>query len=158
MIVSFTGHRKIFGQYFPHKVWNPVCEEIIRVLKEVKPELILSGMALGADSVACEAANALGIPYKAIIPFAGQENAWPLKSRVRYQKYLASAKEVVIVSGGGYSAWKMETRNHYLVDNCNLLIGCYDGSSGGTANCLEYARQKQKQIILINPKLLVNRQ
>lgn len=40
----------------------------------------------------------------------------------------------------------------WMVDNCDLLIAVHDGSPGGTANCVNYANQKNKKIININPK------
>lgn len=153
MIISFTGHRKVHGQYFPHKVWNPICAETMRIVEELKPNLILSGMALGFDSVACEVAIALDIAFKAIIPFKGQETAWPYKSQKRYNNYLTKAREVITISEGGYAAWKMETRNHYLVDNCDVVLACYDQSlKGGTANCIRYAQSKNKDIKIVDPR------
>ncbi len=153
MIVSFTGHRKIQGHYFPHIAWNPICAEVVRILEGLKPDMILSGMALGFDSVACEAAIALNIPFKAVIPFKGQETAWPYKSQNRYNNYLTRAQEVVTISEGGYEAWKMETRNRYLVDNCDLVLACFDDSQkGGTANCIRYARSRSKEIKIVDPR------
>ncbi len=110
-------------------------------------------MALGFDSVACEAAIALGIPFKAIVPFKGQETAWPFKSQKRYNNYLTQAQEVVIITEGGYEPWKMEIRNHYLVDNSDVVLACYDDSlKGGTANCIKYARSKNKEIKIVDPR------
>jgi uncharacterized phage-like protein YoqJ len=153
MIISFTGHRKILNQYYPHKVWNPICTEVVKILEDLKPDMILSGMALGFDSVACEAAIALNIPFKAIIPFKGQETAWPYKSQKRYNDYLTKAQEVIILSEGKYEAWKMETRNRYLVDNCDMVLACYDDSQkGGTGNCVRYAQSKNKEIKIIDPR------
>ena len=40
-----------------------------------------------------------------------------------------------------------------MVDNCDLLIGCWDGvKAGGTWNCLKYAMNLGKEIKIINPK------
>ena len=40
-----------------------------------------------------------------------------------------------------------------MVDNCDLLIGCWDGvKKGGTWNCLKYAINLGKEIKIINPK------
>lgn len=154
MIISGTGHRKIYNQYYPHKVWNPICAEVVRILEELKPEKIISGGALGFDSLIMDASIVLNIPYDIAIPFAGQEKAWPYKSQERYKSYLTKAQEVVIISEGGYEPWKMQTRNHYLVDNSDVILACYDDSQkGGTDNCVAYARSKNKEIKIIDPRL-----
>ena len=53
---------------------------------------------------------------------------------------------------GGYAAWKMQKRNQFMVDHSNLLIAVWDGSSGGTSNCVAYAKKIGLQIVLFNPK------
>jgi len=43
--------------------------------------------------------------------------------------------------------------NEWMVDNSSILIAIYDGSkNGGTFNCIEYAKNKGKEIIVIDPK------
>lgn len=34
-----------------------------------------------------------------------------------------------------------------MVDDCDSLLALWDGSSGGTKNCLDYARKKGKPYI-----------
>ncbi len=48
----------------------------------------------------------------------------------------------------------MDKRNKWMVDNCDLLIAVWNGTSGGTANCVNYAKSINKQIIIINPNSL----
>lgn len=152
MIIAGTGHRKIFDRYYPHRSWNRVCEEVVRVFEELKPKLIISGGAIGFDSLIIDAAKALGIEYSMAIPFEGQESRWNIESQERFRDYRKGAKSVVIVSGGGFSAAKMQVRNEYLVDHCDILLALFNPShGGGTANCLNYAKQVNKQTIRINP-------
>ena len=152
MIVSGTGHRKIFDRYYPHRSWNKVCEETTRILEELKPTLIWSGGAMGFDSLIIDAAMAIGIAYSMAIPFKGQESRWNLESQERYQSYIKGAESVVIVSDGGYSVDKMQARNEYLVNNCDTLIALFNPrQGGGTMNCLNYAKKVGKPIIQINP-------
>lgn len=44
-----------------------------------------------------------------------------------------------------------------MVDHCNHLIAIWDGTPGGTFNCLKYAVAKltQPYITIINPKNLI---
>lgn len=156
MIVSFTGHRsdKIGGWQLPNPTYIYVCQQLERVLKELKPEKAVSGMALGADSYAANVCIKLGIPFVAAIPFVGQEKAWPIASQKTYHALLKRASEQVIVSEGGYAAYKMQVRNEWMTDRCDILIAIYNGdTSGGTFNCIQYAKSIDRQIIYIDPKL-----
>lgn len=49
MIVAFTGHRpdKLGGYKLPNPTYVKVCQQIETKLVELKPEKIISGMALG---------------------------------------------------------------------------------------------------------------
>jgi uncharacterized phage-like protein YoqJ len=40
----------------------------------------------------------------------------------------------------------LQKRNEWMVDHCDLLIAVWDGSEGGTANCVRYARHHERQI------------
>lgn len=158
MIISFTGHRpnKLPDQKTGYDLNNPtntyIANQIENKLLGLKPEKIISGMALGVDTIAANVAVKLNIPFIAAIPFIGQESKWPEKSQKIYRDLLCKASEKIIVSSGSYTSYKMQIRNQYMVDNSDILIAVFDGSSGGTKNCVDYAISKNKQIIYINPK------
>ena len=42
-------------------------------------------------------------------------------------------------------------RNKYMVDKADIIVCCFDGQSGGTAQTVNYALEKDKIIIQINP-------
>lgn len=111
-------------------------------------------MALGVDQWAAEYALGSSIPLLCYIPFEGQEMAWPEESRNHYYELLSRRRDKKIICEGGYAPWKMQKRNEAMVNDCDLLIAIWDGSSGGTANCIKYAQSKKKTIIYINPKEL----
>lgn len=154
MIVAFTGHRpdKLGGYKLPNDTYIRVCQKIDAALKELKPEKVITGMALGVDQWAASIAHKLGIPYLAAIPFEGQEKAWPEASQKTYRLLRKLAAEEVIVSQGGYSADKMQVRNIWMVDNCTNLIAVWDGTKGGTGNCVEYAKSVNREIYYIDPR------
>jgi uncharacterized phage-like protein YoqJ len=108
-------------------------------------------MALGIDQDFARVCIEMRIPFIAAIPFVGQESNWPFESQQRYQEILSYAYCVYVVSGGGYAAWKMQTRNEWMVDNCDILIAVWDGSSGGTRNCINYANKVCRTIHRIEP-------
>jgi len=61
------------------------------------------------------------------------------------------ADGVVVVSEGGYSARNMQRRNEWMVDHSDKVLAVWDGSNGGTGNCVAYARSIGREIIRIDP-------
>lgn len=153
--VAATGHR-------PDKLWNDydlispgiaaIKKDIIVQLSEIHPSHLISGMALGVDTLFALIAMEMDIPLIAALPFRGQESKWPQKSQILYNQILNWKKtEVHVVCDGGYAPWKMQKRNEWMVDNCEHLIAVWDGTDGGTHNCVRYAKKVKKPVIRFNP-------
>lgn len=104
-----------------------------------KPDLVISGMALGWDQAVAMAAIDRKIPVHAYIPFVGQADKWPKASCELYSRILAECAETKLLDLGGYSPVKMQRRNEAMVNDCDLLLALWDGGPGGTANCIQYA-------------------
>ena len=152
MIVSFTGHRPDkLGGYNSNPVKDYIIAELESILNNLKPDRCISGMAIGFDQMAALICIKLGLPFEAAIPFLGQEKRWPFDSQTEYNSILDKAEKKTIVCEGGYSAFKMQKRNEYMVDNSDVIISCWDGTSGGTKNCIDYAKKLNKKIIRIDP-------
>lgn len=153
-LVAFTGHRpdKLGGYKLPNPTYMHVCREIEKALIQLKPDKIISGMALGVDQWAANIALKLGIPFIAAVPFLGQEGKWPDSSKKIYKMLLDKAAEIVIVSEGGYAAGKLQARNKWMVDHADIVIAVYNGdATGGTANCVKYAKEHDKEMVYITP-------
>lgn len=146
MKIAGTGHRPDkLGGYTDY-----ASQRLVRVarisLEHLAPSLVISGMALGWDQALAQAAVDLDIPFTAAVPFEGQEGKWPARSQTVFRTLLDKASEVVIVSPGGYDVRKMQLRNVWMVDNCDRVLALWNGTSGGTRNCLDYARSVKKPI------------
>lgn len=141
VIVAATGHRpdKLGG--YDAGTEKRLVETAVFALTELKPDLVWSGMALGWDLAIAQACVDLDIPFVAAVPFNGQEWKWPPSSQRKYRSLRAEAQRVVIVSEGGYEPWKMQVRNRRMVDECTHVAALWNGTRGGTYNCLEYASQ-----------------
>jgi len=165
--IAFTGHRpeKLYGRDILNEGNMRIrthMRELLILYSLQCPITVISGMALGIDQmIACEAIKIKqeGFPIKLIaaIPFEGQETIWSKNDRIRYQAILEHCDEIVIVDHlqkyyVPHMKSKLQLRNQYMVDRCDLLIGYWDGSPGGTANCIKYARKKEKNIKIFNPK------
>ena len=153
MIVAFTGHRKL-GGYGPSPIQTAVRAAIKTLLVEHDVNEAVSGMALGVDQWAAEVCIELSIPFTAAVPFDGQEWRWPSAAQLRYRELIAKAWHVQVVCPGEYAAWKMQRRNEWMVNNSDTLLAVWDGSSGGTANCVQYAREVGREIWHVDPNRL----
>lgn len=147
MIVAGTGHRpdKLGG--YGLEARQRLVRLADKYLSVVRPDKVISGMALGWDSALAAAALQLDIPLVAAVPFRGQESRWPKESQREYNWMLKDASEIVYVCEDGYAPWKMQVRNEWMVDNCDTVVALWNGTDGGTANCIRYAEKKSKPIV-----------
>lgn len=145
--VAFTGHRPDkLGGYDAHnptrgRLAHALTAHLFTLAAEHNGLTCISGMALGFDQLAAGVCVQIGIPFIAAVPFEGQEAIWPASSQASYRELLAKAAKVVVVCRGGYSPHKMQLRNQWMVSNCDLLVAAWDGSPGGTHNCIKYAER-----------------
>ena len=157
----FTGHR-------PNKLggyeWNPTYDAVYQFVNETCLALIdrgidtfITGMAIGTDQIAALAVLHLklfeepNIKMVCAVPFAGQERKWSQNNQAFYRYCLDASDLVHIVCDGDYEAWKMQKRNEWMVERSSIVVSVWDGSQGGTANCVHYAESKHKEIIRYHP-------
>lgn len=147
MITCGTGHRpdKLGG--YGDDVGNRLVKLAYQWLLERRPERVVSGMALGWDQALAWASIDAGIPFTAAVPFEGMERKWPSLSRENFASLLKLADKIEIVCDGGYAPWKMQERNKWMVDNSDSVLALWNGTDGGTANCVRYAEKVGKPII-----------
>lgn len=141
IVLAGTGHRpdKLGG--YGNDVLTALYRLALGELRTLQPDRVISGMAQGWDTALALAAITMNIHLTAAIPFKGQELRWPTASQERYRTILSKGKVVVrYVSTGGYSAAKMQIRNRWMVDRCNVLLALWNQTPGGTGNCVEYAK------------------
>lgn len=160
VILAGTGHRpdKLGGEYdLVGPVTAYVSHQVDKHLDLLKPVKVISGMALGFDMILALRAFEKGIPVTAAIPFEGQESKWPPKSRALYHRILSNPLVTKwICAPGSYNPHKLQHRNRCMVDAATDLLACYDGSPGGTRNCVQYAfevaEQRPFKIHVFSPK------
>lgn len=166
MKVMITGHRpnKLNGDYdltseLSKKIKFKILLELNGLVKdrEEKIDEGIGGMALGIDTLFAELCIEFNIPFAAYIPCRNQDKMWPQKSKDRYKKILERSSRTVLVNDCEYNQFVMQSRNKAMVDAIGedgVVIAVWDNSPGGTANCVSYAKSKNKTIIQINPKQL----
>jgi uncharacterized phage-like protein YoqJ len=103
------------------------------------PDFVITGMARGYDLRLAKVAIDLKIPVIAAVPFLEH-----VAHDDDYQFVLSRACFTHYVSRPGYASWKFQVRNQWMVDNGTRGLVCYDGSAGGTRNCIRYAEGMKK--------------
>lgn len=104
-------------------------------------------MALGWDQALAEACVLEGYPFDAYVPFLGQESVWPKESQDHYKWLMSRADLIVYTCPPGYAAWKMQARNEKMVQAAEEVLALWNGTSGGTANCVTYAGKVGKPVV-----------
>lgn len=152
--VAGTGHR-------PNKLWGydisqPKYKELLNLIKEqlklCKADYVISGMALGFDTILALAvlelkAEGLNIKLEAALPCSNQDALWPAESKKQYSSILSRADIVTHVSFGSFTPHCMGLRNIYMIDNADIILAYWDGSTGGTSHAVNQAKRKRKLII-----------
>lgn len=161
--VCFTGHRpnKLNG-YDPRdnkELLYKLRDVIVFHIEKRGVTDFISGMALGIDIWSAKIVLKLKEAYPDIrlicaVPCDKQWSKWNEKSRREWEKIISKADKVHYVSKEPYTAWCMQKRNEWMVDNSDFVISVWDGTSGGTANCVKYAEKKELIITQLHPKTL----
>lgn len=160
--VAFTGHRpdkltsnrRAYNLNHPIRVWiRQQIKAQLLTLKAIYPDLeVIVGGALGVDTDAAIVAMELCIPHHFYAPCHEQFKVWPQESKDMWLVHWNAAKTSRYIHEGPYYGPNcMQKRNEAMVDDANLLISVWNGSAGGTNNCIQYARTKGKEIINFNP-------
>jgi uncharacterized phage-like protein YoqJ len=167
----FTGHRpNKLGGYDLNSPGNQqliskVYDLVENIIVKEKVKNFISGGALGADQIGFWCVQMLKEKYPEIInilatPFQKQDAVWSLEQKKEYKLVLQHADKIINVEEleeyktnentpfGEYSNKKMQKRNEYMIDNSLIVIGIFDGSKGGTYNCIEYAKNHPDARIL----------
>jgi uncharacterized phage-like protein YoqJ len=149
-ILVGTGHRpQTLGLHHGPQTNRLLTEFARKHLEQVpRPQVVLTGGALGWDLALSHAAILFGIPLWVAIPHAGYTERWPEPARKRFWAILDRAKKVVQVCTGGYSHGKPLSRNRFMVDiGTRVLALCNGTGEGGTAQCVEYARRVGRPVL-----------
>ena len=158
MKIAATGHRpgKLGNEWdgigiHSDKV-RSFLQSIVNHYYETEQLELISGMALGVDMIWAEVAIDNGLHFIAAIPCFNQEGKWSWRQQKRYHEILNHPLcDKRIITASTYNPKVMSIRNEWMVDACDLLVGVFDGSPGGTANCIDYAIRQKRKIKVMSP-------
>jgi ribonuclease HI/uncharacterized phage-like protein YoqJ len=100
--VVVVGHRPPeLGGYDENPIAAAVRNQLAAILeakKQLHPDLVvMTGLGLGAEQLAAEAAVRAGVPFVAVLPYPDPDSVWPATSRTRFAELLAAAQSTVLL-------------------------------------------------------------
>lgn len=114
-------------------------DELVNIIKGFKPTSVSHGDCVGADATFHDICESLNIPIDIYPPENTEKRAWK-KNATNMWPEKAYIK-----------------RDHDIVDSCDILIGCprlmSEELRSGTWATIRYARKKDKEVIILWPKL-----
>lgn len=131
------GHKPTeLGGYDP----NPQAAEVQRRLgellsakRQLHPDLVvLTGLRLGAEQLAAEAARDVGVPYVAILPYPDPHRVWPSVSQARFAELLAHAEGAVtlerkVPADKAAAGAALARRDGWLMKHADEAVLVWDG-------------------------------
>ena len=157
----FTGHR-------PDKLpWglnegDPRCAALKASLARALEGLyrrgfrhFISGMAMGCDLYFAQGALELrtrlpDVTVEGAVPCPTQASRWPEPLRRRWRAIL-DACDLETVVQQNYDRFCMLRRDRYMVDRSAAVLAVFNGTPGGTQYTLNYAMDKKREILLLDP-------
>ena len=158
MKICVAGHRsdKLYGYKLSDPKYVKLKERFKELLIQNNCTEAITGMALGSDMVFAIAILELkkqgcDIKLHCAISCRNHSCKWTKTYQGLYNYILNKADIIKLVTDEDYKPWLMQKRNEYMVDLADKVIAVWDGSKGGTYNCVKYAEKKGKEIIRILP-------
>jgi hypothetical protein len=107
--------------------------EILAAKHQLHPDLtVLTGLGLGSEQIAAEAAAASQVPYVAVLAYPGFDQVWPAASRLHFAGLLDGAAGTVVLdarepatrqAAGG----AMARRDAWLARHADEAVVVWDG-------------------------------
>ena len=144
---AVTGHRALDESLDKDRLKGEFYALIERGI-----DTFLCGMALGFDTLCFETLQEIRkikkIKIIACIPCKNQDKKFNFYQKLKYQNLIKSADEQIVLSEE-YTPECMMNRNRFMVDNASILVAYLRHNYGGTKNTVNYAKDKQIEIIKV---------
>lgn len=174
IVIALTGHRpnKLAGYNMNDPFYARLQKQLEGIIKKYLDEYDFvecrSGLALGADTVWSKAIlkmrNAYPdrVRFHADIPMKEQPSVWFNQADIDYWHYQYEQADSKTIYGAlsdypesqrRYAAIQLlEKRNQGMLAPADVVIAIFNGDKkGGTANAVRFARQNNKELIIIKP-------
>ncbi len=148
----FTGHRPEKLRGTEENIKSRLAEEIQNAINDGFTTFI-TGMALGVDTWAAQevmrqkSANS-DIKMICAVPFKGVEKNRTLEEQALFNAILNDADMVDYICTK-YQYWVFQARDRWMVDHAARVIAVFNGTPGGTAITVNIAKEKNREIVMI---------
>lgn len=147
--IAISGHRPKYYDYdmlvernIREYLYDYVCAQVDKHYK--KNLILISGMALGVDTLWAQVARDAELELHAYIPFKGQESKWPEINQERYHDLLKYASKQVVISEK-FTSTCMRERNIRMVDDCDEALAIFNSNyKSGTGSFIRYIDKIKK--------------
>jgi uncharacterized phage-like protein YoqJ len=161
MTATFTGHRpNKLGGYKPEDnkelLWR-LHDAVVEHIEKYKVDTWITGMALGVDQWGAKIVLKLretthpNLKLICAIPCKNHEKNWNKQSQKEWQDIVDKADQVIYTSEDDYAPYLMMKRNEWMCNHSQYILAVWDGTDGGTGNCVKYAEKQDKNIYIIRP-------
>ncbi len=122
--------------------------EILAAKRLLHPDLgVLTGLGLGAEQLAAEAAIAADVPFVAVLPYPDPDAVWPADSRRHFRRLLDQAASFVLLEAKQPATKQLagaalRRRDAWLARHAHEAIVVWDGHDatvGRTVRALQDA-------------------
>ncbi len=150
----FTGHRFIPRESRSDLRYK-VKELCIKLITDKNVTHFITGGALGFDTLAALTIIELKEEYPQIklhlyLPCTNQTEKWKAYDRKIWDSIKALADDYIYVTNSEYITGCMQLRNKAMVDSSAYGIAYCTRNFGGTASTIKYAKEKNRNIIVIS--------
>lgn len=153
MRVGITGHQRL-----PHDDdWIWVKDEMSKIIKDLPAKVTgVTSLAAGADQLFADLILKNDGMIYVVVPFEGYEESFEkLEDRNRYHDMRVSGMKIEVLPRKISDEESYLAAGQKVVDLSNMMIAVWNGKPaaglGGTADIVDYALQKKKQLYHINP-------
>ena len=145
-LLAVIGHKPAeLGGYDANPVSDAVRAKLAEMLaakRQVNPDLVvLTGLGLGSEQLAAEAAAEAGVPYVAVLPYPDPDSQWPSSSRKAFQALVDGAQATVVLQGKPPATKQLagaalRRRDAWLGRHAREAIAVWDGADPGVGRAV----------------------
>ncbi len=163
-LVAVTGHKPPeLGGYDANPTADAVRAKLAEVLvakRQLAPDLVvLTGLGLGSEQLAAEAAAEAGVPYVAVLPYPDPDSQWPSTSRTAFRALLDGAQSTVVLQAKPpatkqLAGMALRRRDAWLARHAHEAVAVWDGKDaavGRTVRSLQDALGEDEVWIVAPP-------
>ena len=150
--VGITGQRDLI-RFDIEILKNRIYSELLSLKQKCDKNIMLNSIAKGADQLCAEIGLALGYELVCPLPFKDYRGDFAGNDLAVYDKLISGSIRAIVVSNIDNRDEAYLAAGKYVVDNCDVLIAIWDRayqtSICGTMAIINYAKEKQKKVIVI---------